>query len=191
MGAKYQSFLIAMGGNMQSKVGSPTETLRAAVEELSRNSAKVSQVSRFYSTPCFPAGVGPDYVNAAAEIGFDGGPKAVLALLHRVEALFARARDKRWGQRTLDLDLLAAGDLVLPDAETQARWRDLPLDVQMREAPEEVLVPHPRLQDRAFVLVPLAEIAPDWVHPLLGRNVVELRDALDPGDLAAVRPIEP
>ncbi len=181
-----QSVLIALGGNLHSDAGSPDQTLRAAIARLQEEGAEIRKVSRFYATPCFPAGAGPDYVNAAAEIGVPGPPPEALALLHRVEAAFGRARDRRWGQRTLDLDLLAAGDSVLPDAATQARWRDLPLDTQMQEAPGDLILPHPRIQDRAFVLVPLVDVAPNWVHPLLGLSVIQMRDALDPGDVAGV-----
>lgn len=181
-----QSILIALGGNLHSDAGSPDQTLRAAITRLQEEGAEIRKVSRFYATPCFPAGAGPDYVNAAAEIGVTAPPSEALALLHRVEAAFGRARDRRWGQRTLDLDLLAAGDSVLPDAATQARWRDLPLDTQMQEAPGDLILPHPRIQDRAFVLVPLADVAPNWVHPLLGLSVIQMRDALDPGDVAGV-----
>lgn len=100
-----------------------------------------------------------------------------------------RVRTKRWGQRVIDLDLLAAGDRVLPDARTFAHWRDLPLEAQLVSAPDQLILPHPRLQDRSFVLVPLAEIAPDWVHPILNKTVQQLKDALDPADLAQIKPI--
>ena len=82
-----------------------------------------------------------------------------------------------------------AGDLVLPDAATQARWRDLPLAEQMRRAPETLVLPHPRLHERAFVLVPLLDIAPQWRHPLLGRSVAEMVAALPRAERDAVVPL--
>jgi 2-amino-4-hydroxy-6-hydroxymethyldihydropteridine diphosphokinase len=91
--------------------------------------------------------------------------------------------------RTLDLDLLAVGDLVLPDATTYAEWRALPADLQRLRAPDDLILPHPRMQDRAFVLVPLADVAPDWVHPVLGLSVAEMRDGLPADDLAGVVPL--
>lgn len=143
--------------------------------------------SALYATPAFPAGNGPDYVNAAAALRWSGAPGALLDALHGIEAQFGRARDQRWGQRTLDLDLLAVGDRVLPDREVWAHWHDLPLRDQIGRTPDELILPHPRMQDRAFVLVPLAEIVPDWRHPVLGRTVREMRDALPRADLEAVK----
>ena len=111
----------------------------------------------------------------------------------RSRRLYGRARTVRWGQRTLDLDLIAIGDAVLPDAETHRRWRDLDPDAQRKTTPDRVILPHPRMQDRAFVLVPLAEIiggiAPNWRHPVLGQSVQEMLEALPREDVETVLPI--
>jgi 2-amino-4-hydroxy-6-hydroxymethyldihydropteridine diphosphokinase len=167
----------------------PAETISAASRWLSENGLPGLRMSPQYLTPSFPAGSGPDYVNAAAVVTLrnEMDAAALLALLHKAEAAFGRVRMTRWAGRTLDIDLLAWGDSVLPDAETQTRWRNLPLSEQYRMTPAELILPHPRLQDRAFVLVPLADVAPDWRHPLLGLTVRQMLAALDPADVAAAR----
>lgn len=146
-------------------------------------------MSRFFRTPCFPEGAGPDFVNAALVCRTSLAPTAFLALLHEVERSIGRTRNARWEARILDLDLLAMGDLVLPDRREYQRWSDLPLDALMQVSPPELILPHPRLHERAFVLVPLADIAPDWRHPVLGRTVAEMCAALPEADRAAITPI--
>lgn len=96
---------------------------------------------------------------------------------------------QRWGSRTLDLDLIMAGEQVIPSAEVVQSWMDLDPDAQKEKAPDQLLLPHPRLQDRAFVLVPAMDVAPDWRHPLLGRTLRELHDALPKDELAAITPL--
>ncbi|MEY8841611.1 2-amino-4-hydroxy-6-hydroxymethyldihydropteridine diphosphokinase [Cribrihabitans sp. XS_ASV171] len=181
--------IVALGSNLPFDGNEPEITLRMALKSLSDKGVVIRALSRFFATPCFPAGAGPDYVNAAAVIETDRTPQELLASLHEVENRFGRARAQRWGMRTLDLDLLAYGKEVLPDAGTQAHWRDLSPEAQAREAPDELVLPHPRLQDRAFVLVPLADIARDWVHPVLNRSVAEMCAELPAEDRDAVRPI--
>jgi 2-amino-4-hydroxy-6-hydroxymethyldihydropteridine diphosphokinase len=172
--------LIALGANLPLGQGSPLDTLRAALANLAARGARPVARSGWWSTPAYPAGSGPDFVNAAAALETALDPAALLATLHAVERGLGRERRRRWAPRACDLDLLAMEDLVLPDAETSARWRDLDPAAQALAAPEGLVLPHPRLQDRAFVLAPLAEVAPDWLHPALGLTVREMRDALPP-----------
>lgn len=193
MTAATDHVLVAIGANLPIGAATPAETLRAALAALQAAGLSGLRISRLYATPCFPAGAGPDYVNAAAAAPLPAGWDAprVLALCHAIEDRFGRTRQSRWGMRTLDLDLLAVGQTVLPDAATQDQWRALPPDLQARQAPDRLILPHPRLQDRAFVLVPLADVAPDWRHPRLHRSVTELLAALPAADRAAVTPLDP
>jgi 2-amino-4-hydroxy-6-hydroxymethyldihydropteridine diphosphokinase len=183
--------LVAFGANLPFAGDRPSETLWKAVAALGEEDLELRALSRFYATPCFPAGAGPDYVNAAAvlNVGEVRDLTSILAALHRIEARYGRKRAQRWGMRTLDIDLLAVGDSVVPDAATQAAWRMLPPEAQIRTAPDRLILPHPRLQDRAFVLVPLADVAPGWVHPLTGQSVRQMLDALPPEDREAVKPL--
>jgi len=110
----------------------------------------------------------PDYLNAALLLDVDVHPLAVLALCGRLELEAGRRRDAevRWGPRPLDLDLLAAGSLVVEGAA--------------------LTLPHPRLAERRFALLPAAELAPDWIHPRAHRTLADLAAALDP----AIQPCE-
>ena len=169
---------IALGSNVKSAAGLPIVTLGNALEALERRGAVIRAISRFYTTPAYPAGSGPEFVNAAAWIEADWTAPEFLGQLHEIETDLGRIRSVRWGPRVIDLDLLAIDDLVLPDAETYQEWHDLPLERQMADAPDKLILPHPRLHERAFVLIPLRDIAPDWRHPVSGLTVRQLCDAL-------------
>ncbi len=183
--------LVVFGGNLPLDDRNPAETILQAARDFAGEGLEIVTMSRVFSTPCFPVGAGPDYANAAALINVASGLTArdVLAALHRIEARYGRERSSRWAGRTLDLDLVAMGQQVIPDAQTYAQWRDLSAEDQRRLAPDQLILPHPRLQDRAFVLVPLADVAPDWVHPVLGETVLEMLQRQQKADIEAVKPL--
>ena len=183
-------FYIAMGANLPSGKCSPSDTLNAAISDFGQRNMMVEGISAFYRTPCFPAGAGPDYINAAVHLKSDLSSKDMLAHLHEIEAKHGRERLQRWGMRTLDLDLVACGDSILPDLATFEHWCTLSPDLQRQAAPTDLILPHPRLQDRAFVLVPLRDIAAEWTHPVLKKTVIEMCNALAPEALAEIVVLE-
>lgn len=169
----------------------PKMTLRKALTALSKiQFIQMLAISRLWRTPAFPADSGPDFVNAAIVLTSRLSPEDLLGELHRIEAELGRERKgPRWQARVIDLDLLAYGDEVLPDPATHDAWRALPPGRQAETAPERLVLPHPRLQDRGFVLAPLAEVAPGWRHPRLNRTVAQMLADLPPEALQGMEPV--
>ncbi|MCO6384971.1 2-amino-4-hydroxy-6-hydroxymethyldihydropteridine diphosphokinase [Oceanicola sp. 502str15] len=181
--------LFAVGSNAPSHVGSSNVTVLSAISAANTESLTILAKSRLFETPAFPAGAGPDFINAAVVAETTLSPEAVLAHLHKIEADHGRVRDRRWGPRTLDLDLIGWGEAVRPDRPTWRRWARLSPVSAARETPAELILPHPRLAERAFVLVPLLDVAPDWCHPVTGRSVAQMAAALPEAERAAVKPL--
>jgi 2-amino-4-hydroxy-6-hydroxymethyldihydropteridine diphosphokinase len=159
--------LMGLGANLPSAThGGPAETLTAALATLAADGISVLKRSRWYETAPVPKSAQPWYVNGVAALATELAPGALLARLHAIEAAFGRVRGERNGPRPIDLDLLAYGDLIRSD------WP---------------VLPHPRLAERAFVLLPLAEVAPDWRHPKSGVGVLTLLQRLGPDQEIRVR----
>jgi len=145
--------LIALGANMPGSVGSPAAALSAALERLEERGIKILIVSSFYESSAWPDPAQPAFINAVAAVKTVLAPIELLALLHTIESEFGRRRSLPNAPRTLDLDLLDYDGLVMDDGVT---------------------LPHPRMTVRGFVLVPLAEIAPGWRHPVTGLGAAQL-----------------
>lgn len=158
--------LIGIGSNLTNeRYASPKDVCNAALAELERLGCSVLRRSRWYESAPVPPSDQPWFVNGVAQVESDLQPGELLALLHRVESDFGRIRRERNEARVLDLDLLDYDGRVS----------------QSGTGPE---LPHPRLQERAFVLRPLAEIAPQWRHPVTGKTVSELIAALPADQIA-------
>lgn len=145
--------LIALGSNLKSPAGPPAATLKGALVRLERLGVKILSVSSFYETPAWPDPSEPAFVNAVAAVHTGLQPVELLNLLHGVETEFGRMRSAPNAARTLDIDLL---------------------DFEGRVETGGVTLPHPRLVERSFVLVPLLEIAPGWTHPATGQAAADL-----------------
>ena len=161
--------LIGLGGNLPSPShGAPKTTLTAALERCEAAGIHVTARSRWYESEPVPKSTQPNFINAVVRVETTMAPAALLAVLHRIEKEFGRTRAARNAPRCIDLDIIAYGDKVTRGDAVPA-------------------LPHPRMHERAFVLLPLREIAPRWYHPFLGCTVDQLIERLPRSQLA--RPI--
>ena len=153
--------LIAIGANLPTQeFGAPVNACEAAVDAIEKAGLEVIKRSRWYRTAPVPISDQPWYVNGVVSVRSSLSPLEVMAILHGVEKRFGRVRSVTNAPRVIDLDLLAHGDSVFD---------------------EGLCVPHPRLHERAFVLLPLRDVDNGWRHPKLGKSVLEMIDALPAG----------
>ncbi|MEX2455302.1 MAG: 2-amino-4-hydroxy-6-hydroxymethyldihydropteridine diphosphokinase [Rhodospirillaceae bacterium] len=162
--------LVAVGSNLPAEGhASPLETCEAALNALEMHDIRIAKRSRWYRSAPVAASDQPDFVNGVVLVKSGLGPAPLLSLLHEIEDRFGRRRSVPNAARTLDLDLIDH-DGVTGDGSAGP------------------VLPHPRMAGRAFVLLPLAEVAPGWRHPVTGVGIGALIDALPPGQ--SCRPVE-
>jgi 2-amino-4-hydroxy-6-hydroxymethyldihydropteridine diphosphokinase len=152
---------IGLGGNLRHpQYGCPKATLEAALRDLERRGGRLSRLSPWYRSAPVPASDQPWFVNAVAEVSTDLCADALLAQMHTVEEAFGRVRSVTNAARLIDLDLLDfRGEIAAG-------------------GPGKATLPHPRMAERAFVLRPFADLAPDWRHPVTGTPIAALVAAL-------------
>lgn len=154
--------LIGIGANLSTPdFGPPKTACESALEEMENQGIKIEQRSRWYRSEPVPVSDQPWYINGVVALDTELPAKELLQALHEIETKFGRVRKVRNEARVIDLDLLAYGTLV-------------------SEAGDAPILPHPRLHERAFVVLPLIEIAPDWRHPVTGKSGHQLISGLPP-----------
>ncbi|CAN0426211.1 unnamed protein product [Discosporangium mesarthrocarpum] len=152
--------VIAIGSNLPHPgFGPPVEVCNAAIDAIAAGGCTVMARSRWFRSAPVPAADQPDFVNGVISVQTALNPLELLKEMHGIEARFDRKRSVPNAARTLDLDLIAYNGVV-------------------NEGTEAPLLPHPRLAGRAFVLLPLHDIAPEWRHPVLGTSLAALIEAL-------------
>ncbi len=157
-----RSLFVGVGANLTTSChGPPIGACRWAINRfVSISNVAIECISAFYGSAPIPASDQPDFVNAVVKLSSSIEPAAFLSLLHAIESEAGRVRSEVNAARVLDLDLLAVDDLIYPGPE--------------------LVLPHPRMHERAFVLFPFCDIAPGWRHPILALTAAELRDRLSP-----------
>jgi len=148
---------IALGSNL----GNSLEIVKQAIDKLDQhNQIEIQSVSNWHRTKAITLSTTPqpDYINGCALLATSLTPQELLGVLLQVEIEFGRVRRTKWDARTLDLDLLLYANYILNT--------------------DDLVIPHPRMCDRSFVMIPLAEIAPDWLHPLTGDRVDQIARSL-------------
>ena len=151
--------LIGIGSNISGPWGTPRDTLAKAIARLNDAPCRIVETSSVLETTPFGNPDQPNFLNAVTRIETKVDPEVLLLHLQDIERSAGRRRGDKWGPRTLDLDILDYHGVI-------------------RQSPPPVL-PHPGIAERAFVLVPIVEIAPEWRHPILGASARELLGRLD------------
>jgi 2-amino-4-hydroxy-6-hydroxymethyldihydropteridine diphosphokinase len=151
-----EAIILAIGGNLAGDYPSLEALLEAALSAFLRAGLTVVRRSGWWRSAAWPDPGAPAYLNGVAIVETELSPRALMTAILGIEASFGRERTEPNAPRTLDVDLIAYGRRVI----------DLP----------GLVVPHPRAHERLFVMGPLAEIAPDWVHPVLGETAAVLAE---------------
>lgn len=158
--------LIGLGSNMTGPWGNPRDCVGRALTALDKQPLKLLKASTLIETTPFGNQDQASYINAVARIETRLRPLDLLHVLRTIERAAGRERRERWGERTLDLDILDYNGVVVEDGVEQS-------------ADAELVLPHPAIAEREFVLAPISEIAPRWKHPITGLTARAMRVALD------------
>lgn len=178
---------LALGSNLSYGDMQPIEVLEAAIAALKDAGLDGVEVSFFYRTAPVPKSDQPDFINCVVTGCADHSALEMLEVCQSIEMSFGRDRVVRWGARTLDIDILNYGDQIYPSLE---EWHAVANNVSPDTEMSKLVLPHPYMHARAFVLKPLSDVVRLWRHPVYNRTADDLYSDLPADDRAGVIPVE-
>ena len=161
--------ILAFGSNLPFKNNSPQDNIEKAYEVLSKNGIKILNKSSIYRSEAYPNKNDPEFCNSVVSVDTDLEPNILLKIILKIEASFDRKRYVKNSPRTLDIDIICFDDIVLNE--------------------KNLIIPHPEMQNRLFVLLPIQEINKNWLHPVLTKSVTNIIKEFDQKALNTVKKI--
>ncbi len=145
---------LGIGSSLKSKFGNRYENIKKSIDLISKEKIKVKKISSFYETPSYPNKSDPKFINVVIQIAFNGNPEYLMQKLLHIEKKLERIREFKNEPRTCDIDIIDFNGII--------------------SNKNEINLPHPKISERNFVLMPLKEICPMWIHPILNTNIDNL-----------------
>ncbi len=182
------NYILVLGSNLSSEFGNSAETLKKCVDEIRYNSGIESLMeSNWYISSSFLNKSEPKYINVGVRFSTHLNPRELINFTSGLENKYGRKRNKRWDSRTCDIDILLCDQQILPSRDHFVEWLKLDFSDQIKLVPDELIIPHPRLQERTFFLKPLNDLQPDWIHPFLKLKAKEMLDSLPLNELENIK----
>ena len=161
--------ILAFGSNLPFKNNSPQDNIEKAYEVLSKNGIKILNKSSIYKSEAYPNKNDPEFCNSVVSVDTDLEPNVLLKIILKIEESFDRKRYVKNSPRTLDIDIICFDNIVLNE--------------------KNLIIPHPEMQNRLFVLLPIQEINKNWLHPVLTKSVTNIIKEFDQKALNTVKKI--
>ena len=177
-------YVLILGANMPSKFGDILTTLQMCVEYI-KNEEPIDLISqsKWYQSESFPDKSKPTFINVGIKIISKLEPYQILKIIDEIEKGFGRIRKRRWDARVCDIDIIYCNKKIIPTRNILKKWMSMKIEEQLITTPRTLILPHPRIQDRLFFLVPLNELSPNWRHPILGKTAKEILDSIPQNEI--------
>jgi len=173
---------LAVGSNLQYDNKTSLAIVRMVYDILNEHEINVIAKSSFWHSSAYPNKLDPPFINSVVEVSTKKEPLELLIILKEIETFLGRKTTSRWSSRTCDIDIISIGQETIPNLRTALLWMNNEEAKKGISTPDQLIIPHPRMHERSFVLGPLNEISQTWMHPVLQKTSKELWESLSDHD---------